>query len=128
MMSGAETALENATGFTSEMFAWFLVVLFGLFTIYSLFCDVRKKFREEKHHREQPTVSLEEKVKAHDRMLDNDKRRLDDMERKQADMQRGQMANCKGVQALLEHELHNGNTTEMQDASKAISDWLINRP
>lgn len=128
-MSEAEAALAKATGgITTEAIAWALVVLLGAFAIYNLFCGVRKNFRDEKKRREQPTATLEEKIKAHDRMLDNDKRRLDEMERKQADMQRGQMANCKGVQALLEHELHNGNTVEMQDASKAISDWLLKRP
>lgn len=128
-MTGAETALAEATGgITSEALAWCIVVILALVTIYNHFCTARKNYREEKRNKDAPTLSLEEKVKAHDKMLDNDKRRLDDMERKQTDMQLGQMANCKGVQALLEHELHNGNTTEMQDASKAISDWLLKRP
>ncbi len=61
-------------------------------------------------------------------MLDNDKRRLDEHDRQISDIRRGQMVNCAGVQALLEHELHNGNTTEMQDASKAIDKWLRERP
>lgn len=128
-MTEAETALAAATGgITSEGVAWFLVVLLALFAGYNIFCAFRKNVRDEKKHREQPTLTLEERVKAHDKMLDNDKRRLDEMERKQADMQHGLMANCRGVQALLEHELHNGNTVEMQDASKAISDWLLKRP
>ena len=38
------------------------------------------------------------------------------------------MASCAGVQALLEHELHNGNADEMQLASKEINTWLRERP
>lgn len=113
---------------TNEGWAWFIVIVLALMNLYNVFSTARKNAREEKKRREQPTATLEERVKAHDRMLDNDKRRLDEMERKQADMQRGQMANCRGVQALLEHELHNGNAEEMQDASHEIADWLRNRP
>lgn len=112
----------------TEGWLWFLVVALLLLNAYNVFSTARKNARDEKKRREQPTLTLEEKVKAHDRMLDNDKRRLDEMERKQADMQRGQMVNCRGVQALLEHELHNGNAEEMEGASHEIADWLRNRP
>ncbi len=112
----------------AEGWLWFMVVALLLLNVYNVFSAARKNAREEKKHREQPTVTLEERVKAHDRMLDNDKRRLDEMERKQADMQLGQMANCRGVRALLDHELHNGNADEMQEASKEIEKWLCKRP
>lgn len=112
----------------TEGWLWFVTVALLLLNVYNVFSTARKNAREEKKRREQPTATIEEKIKAHDRMLDNDKRRLDEMENKQADMQRGQMANCRGVQALLEHELHNGNADEMQDASKAIAEWLRARP
>ena len=39
----------------------------------------------------------------------------------------GLMVICAGVQALLEHELHNGNTDEMHQASSEISGWLRQR-
>ena len=39
----------------------------------------------------------------------------------------GLIVTCKGVKALLEHELHNGNTSEMVSASKAIDDWLFSK-
>lgn len=112
----------------TEGWLWFAVIVLILLNIYNVFSTARKNAREEKKRREQPTATLEERVKAHDRMLDNDKRRLDEMEKKQADMQRGQMANCRGVQALLEHELHNGNAEEMEGASHEIAEWLRKRP
>lgn len=128
MMGAAEEALQKATGIPLEGLLWALVVGIAALELYNLVCSVRKNAHEEKRRKEQPSLTIEERLKAHDKMLDNDKRRLDDMERKQTDMQRGQMANCRGVQALLEHELHNGNADEMQEASHAIDKWLRERP
>lgn len=119
------TTIENVP---VEGWLYFAVIALLLLNVYNVYSTARKNAREEKEHREQPTLTLEEKIKAHDRMLDNDKRRLDEMERKQNDMERGQMANCRGVQALLEHELHNGNAEEMQEASHEIAEWLRKRP
>lgn len=56
-----------------------------------------------------------------------DKRRLDKHEAELEDLREGQKVLCVGIKALLEHELHNGNSTEMQEASSSIDTWLINR-
>ncbi len=61
------------------------------------------------------------------RKLDTDKRRLDAHDAQLDDLHTGLMAVCAGVQALLEHELHNGNTDEMHQASAEISGWLRER-
>lgn len=111
-----------------EGWAWFVVALLALTHAYNLFSTARKNAREEKKRQSQPTATVAERVTAQAKMLDNDKRRLDEHDRQISDIRRGQMVNCAGVQALLEHELHNGNTTEMQDASKAIDKWLRERP
>lgn len=60
-------------------------------------------------------------------MLENDKRRLDNHAKAIDALQEGQKMTCKGVQALLNHELHNGNANEMQEASSELNKWLINR-
>lgn len=112
----------------SEGWIWFVVVVLLLLNIYNIFSTARKNAREEKKRKDQPTATLEEIVKNHDRMFSNDKRRLDEMESRQNDMKSGQMAICRGVQALLEHELHNGNADEMQNASHEIAQWLRKRP
>ena len=44
-----------------------------------------------------------------------------------AALNQGLIVTCKGVKALLEHELHNGNTSEMLNASKAIDNWLFSK-
>ena len=43
------------------------------------------------------------------------------------DLHAGQTELCRGVQALLEHAIHNGNTDELQAASTSIGKWLRNR-
>ncbi len=60
-------------------------------------------------------------------MLDADKRRLDKHDKAIEALQEGQKVTCEGVQALLNHALHNGNSDEMQRASTDLNKWLINR-
>lgn len=67
-------------------------------------------------------------------MLKNDKNRLDAHEAaiseirvKQRSLEEGQRAVCAGVMALLEHELHNGNSTQMEQASADINRYLLNK-
>lgn len=43
------------------------------------------------------------------------------------DMKNGQKEICYGVQALLNHALHNGNSDEMKAASDNINKWLVDR-
>lgn len=62
-----------------------------------------------------------------DKMLATDKARLDAHEKEIAELREGQKVLCGGLQALLEHELHNGNADQMQKASDNLSEWLINR-
>ena len=44
-----------------------------------------------------------------------------------ADLREGQRSLCVAVMALLNHELHNGNSDEMHRASVGLNDYLINR-
>lgn len=44
-----------------------------------------------------------------------------------ADLKEGQRVICIAVMALLNHELHNGNTGEMTDALNGVNSYLINR-
>lgn len=105
-----------------------MVVLLALLNLYNVFASARRNAREEKKRQQQPTDDLEDKVVDISRKLDTDKRRLDNHEERLDDLKKGLMATCTGVQALLEHELHNGNTEEMQEASKGIDKWLRERP
>lgn len=63
----------------------------------------------------------------HSERLDRDKRRLDKHDDDLDDLKEGVRVQCVAIKALLEHELHNGNSTEMKDASDGLDKWLINR-
>lgn len=43
------------------------------------------------------------------------------------DLKEGQRVMCVAVMALLNHELHNGNSDEMSSASAGLNNYLINR-
>lgn len=43
------------------------------------------------------------------------------------DLKEGQRVMCVAVMALLNHELHNGNSDEMSKASAGLNEYLINR-
>ena len=55
-----------------------------------------------------------------DTKLDNDNKRLKTLEE-------GNKALCRGVLALLNHDLHNGNSDEMEKAQQSINDYLIEK-
>ena len=124
-MSRRVKPMENLT---TEALLGFMVVLLALMNLYNVFSSARKNAREEKKHQQQPTADLKTEVSEISKKLDTDKRRLDNHDERLDDLKKGLMATCTGVQALLEHELHNGNTAEMQEASKGIDKWLRERP
>ena len=66
--------------------------------------------------------------------LKKDKDRLDDhdgrisaLEKGLQKTQEGQRVTMEGVMALLEHELHNGNSQQMEDASRKIQAHLLSK-
>lgn len=59
--------------------------------------------------------------------LATDKARLDAHEKEIGELRSGQKVICSGVQALLDHALHDGNSQQMQDASNKLTEWLINK-
>lgn len=61
------------------------------------------------------------------KMLANDKVRLDRNDIDIAALKEGQRVLCGGVQALLEHEIHNGNADEMKAAASELRKYLVNR-
>lgn len=54
-------------------------------------------------------------------------RRLDQHDKDIADLRKGTENLCLGVKALLNHELHDGNSDEMEQASRDLDSWLIHR-
>ena len=71
------------------------------------------QYRELDHRIEEHRQETERRLSMHQRDLE--------------DLHKGQSVVCRGVQALLDHALHNGNTDEMQAASDGIGKWLRTR-
>ncbi len=127
-MTEAEAALEKATGgITTEAIAWFLVVLLGLFSIYILFCSVRKNYRDEKKHKEGPTTAIEERLDAHDRMLDNDNRRIKHNTEQLEDAHKFQGVMCRVMLAQLNHELSGNDISHLKESRDELNRYLAER-
>ena len=56
--------------------------------------------------------------------LDDHEKHLQKHDEAIKDLQRANQALCSGVLALLEHELHDGNSEQMEDAKTEIMDYL----
>ena len=94
----------------------FLAICAALITVGKAI-DVIKGWRKPSL---ETTKSVEEKLAA-------DKRTLDRHEEELRDLKQGQALMLQSLNALLEHAIHNGNTTEMEKAAHDITRYLINR-
>ena len=100
-----------------------LLVLIGVCSVINLVGSTIDRLRKWR----KPQADMAERLAGIDAKLATDKRRLDAHDDRLGDLHTGLMVVCAGVQALLEHELHNGNADEMRQASTEISDWLRQR-
>lgn len=104
---------------TDQVLLVILAVCGGVATVGKA-VDVLRSWRK-------PQEDVRTKLALHDGYFAADKRRLDAQDAELSEQREGQRVLCKGVQALLEHELHNGNEDELASASKGINDWLVNK-
>lgn len=109
---------------TTENLLLLLLVVYGLCQIYNVIMQAIKNHRDAKRLASEPTSSLEETVAAYGKYLSNDQRRLEEHDREIKELKDGQRYLCQGVQALLEHGIHDGNATDMEVAAKDIAAWL----
>lgn len=72
-------------------------------------------------------TAIEGRLDSIDDKLDRDKRRLEALEGKQDEIQNGFRVLCSASLAMLNHEMHNGNHQEMEDAQKKLQEYLVNR-
>lgn len=121
------------------------LVILALAWAWNLIYTALSNARKEKERADAPLKDLENKLKdVEGSVRDMDQRfgemcrdvnrRIDDLERgynahseELRDVHQGQTELCRGVQALLEHALYNGNTGEMEAASQSIGKWLRTR-
>lgn len=138
--------LQPIEGITPSTLWTFLTVLVGICALIVLGDKVLTVFRNWKKRKEEPVdkladdisakvlEKLEPRFQAIDQKLSNDKATIDSHTRqieslaKRADgTDTGIKAINRGVLALLNHALHNGNTDELENAQKGINDYLIDR-
>jgi len=141
--------MPNVEGLTPEILWYTLVGLVGLGALVVLADKVAEVFRKRKERRAMEstpseeiadTISkavlekLEPRFEAIDTKLANDKSRLDAHERTLAHISETEQSNRDGfaavagaLNAVLDHELHNGNTQQMEKARDELNHYLTHR-
>lgn len=141
--------VQPIEGVTPGMLWTALIVLIagaGLYVLYGKVRDTYRKQQQYKKMQNDPGNKLADEISAKvlekleprfaeiDRKLANDKARIDEhtraidvLSRRTDGLETGQRALCRGVMALLNFNLHNGNTDEMEKANNGINDYLIQK-
>lgn len=104
----------------ADMLLTFLVVGSALLSVYNVIMAAINNHNSSRKQRNAPVDGLKDTVKEHEK-------RIAYLEVQTADIKKGQRALVYGVQALLEHELHNGNAQQMQTAADGLNNWLVGR-
>lgn len=107
-------------GITTEQLLTFVIVGSALLGVYNVVMTAINNHNNRIKSKNAPMDGLQETVKDHEQ-------RLTYLEVQTTDIKKGQRALVYGVQALLEHELHNGNAEQMQTASDGLNNWLVDR-
>ena len=140
--------MQPIEGITPDMLWTALIVLVGLGGLIVLGDKVMDVWRNYKKRKEvnapgnkladeisQKVFSkLEPRFTDIDRKFANDKqllethtRHIGEINKRVDGLEKGQKAQCHGILALLNHELHNGNSDEMEEAKKGMDNYLIEK-
>ena len=111
MLDNAKVVLDLANW---QGFVFILVALLGLFVLVG---NAVKTWRDLKKPKEMDAMSDKEKLRDVVLMLEKHEKEI-------AELREGLTCMCQASQALLNHSLHNGNNSEMEDASDAIAKYL----
>ena len=101
------------SGITPDQLMNTVVVILAVFAAVvaiDKFMDVVKKWRS-------PEKDMYEKLRS-------DKLKLDEHDKELTALKEGQSVLCSGIVALLDHQLHNGNTKQMEEARNDINRYL----
>lgn len=137
--------LPPIEGVTPGMLWTALIVLIAGAGLYVLYGKVRETYAKNKKLKD-PEGKLADEISAKvlenleprfaeiERKLSNDNNRIDENvrelneHRKRMDsMETGQRAMCRGVLALLSHEINGNSTDKLKEAQTGISNYLIDK-
>lgn len=107
-------------GVTFDSLTTTVIVILALCGAINVIGSTIKLIRDHRKPKEDAMDEINER-------LANDNVRIKEHGKAINDLQGGQKCLCEGVQALLNHALHNGNSDEMQAACGNINTWLRNR-
>lgn len=116
--------MDNVEALTGQNFSTFLLVLVALAGLFILFANVVEAARKLRKPRAAEAQDLAEKQSACDRKFDHDLQVLNEHNDRIEELEKGARVQCAALYALLEHALHNGNTTEMKKASTDLFNYL----
>jgi len=137
--------LPPIEGVTPGMLWTALIVLIAGAGLYVLYGKVRETYAKNKKLKDQGgkladeisakvLENLEPRFAEIERKLSNDNTRIDENvrelneHRKRMDsMETGQRAICRGVLALLSHEINGNSTDKLKEAQTGISNYLIDK-
>lgn len=116
-----DTSLQALTG---ANIITFLAVLVALLTLFILFVNAVEAFRKLKKPASARIENIDAQQESCQKKFDRDYRKLCQHNERIDALEQGSRVQCKALHALLEHELHNGNSDEMQRASEEIFNHL----
>lgn len=116
--------MDNVNALTGQNLITFLIVLVALAGLFILFANVVEACRKLRKPKIQESDDLNARQTSCDRKFANDQRLLIDHGERIKALEEGSRVQCAALHALLEHELHNGNATEMKKASDDLFDHL----
>ena len=140
--------MKPLEGFTPDMIWTFLLVAVGLCALIitgDKVIDVfRRQYERKKMRQKSPEIAdeisrkvlekMEERFSEVDRKLANDKAVIEDHTQKLMLLtgrlnacEDGQKAKCRGVLALLSHEINGNSVDKLRKAYDGINDYLIER-
>lgn len=103
-----------------------LMLLLAALALFLALGQAVKLWRELRRPRSGATVFHQHVQEAGERFAKGEKH-IEENHRDILDLKEGLRASCVANMALLNHAIHNGNTAEMEAASKGLNDYLINR-
>lgn len=88
------------------------------------FAEIDRKLNNDKRSIEKQDLALEE----HENTLDRIEKTLENVDANIRDMREGFTYLARGTIASLNHQQHNGNSEEMEEAANELTGYLTKRP